>query len=511
MAAIVLAWGVLFNQLRIAWEGNTLYRYGWFVPLLAAYLFYERWLDRPVARVPQKPLWTTLAFAFVAVSFLVYMPLRVVHEANADWTLSPWAIGGWCFVLSLLWLALAGGVPWVRHFWFPFLYALTAIPWPTGVEQALLQSLMRVNAVVVAEMLTLLGHPAIAMGNVIDLGREVVSVDEACSGIQSLQTCFMMSFFLGEFYRAAWGVRLALVGASLAIAALVNLGRTFTLSWIGATRGVDDLAGWHDPLGYVALFLCLALLWVLAWLVAGRGAPPPVDAEAARQPRGAVPPAPRLALLLLGGLLLGEALTTAYYRSAEAYATAQPTFTVNLPRENPTFREFPIPEAAHRILKHSEGTSATWREAGNIWTMYYLRWDPGRVSQYLSRAHSPEICMPAAGMQLVRQLDDRIITVNGLDMPFEVYLFEAGNRFLYVFYVIWNDGGVQTRNEIRMNEATGLDRSLRLEAARAGIRNAGQRILALGVAGPVTASEAAYHVRERLSQMINVAYPEVLR
>ena len=107
-------------------------------------------------------------------------------------------------------------------------------------ETALVQSLMRTNATVCAEILTWSGRPALAAGNLIQVGDHVLNVAEACSGIRSLQTAFMMSLFLGEFHRLAVGRRIGLMLASFGIAFLVNLLRTLLLTVLtgrGTERG----------------------------------------------------------------------------------------------------------------------------------------------------------------------------------------------------------------------------------------------------------------------------------
>ena len=97
---------------------------------------------------------------------------------------------------------------------------------------------MRGNASICAEILTFFGMPAIAEGNLIQISNHMVNVEEACSGIRSLQTAFMMSLFLGEFHRLSVARRIGLMVASFVIAFLVNLVRTLvlTVSCDGPTR-----------------------------------------------------------------------------------------------------------------------------------------------------------------------------------------------------------------------------------------------------------------------------------
>src|SRR3954465_1678689 len=58
LALLALFWLLLFNRLHTEWIVNTLYSYGWAVPLLALYLFTERWRDRPPNAADRPhPIW----------------------------------------------------------------------------------------------------------------------------------------------------------------------------------------------------------------------------------------------------------------------------------------------------------------------------------------------------------------------------------------------------------------------------------------------------------------------
>src|SRR5690606_7455846 len=82
-----LAWLLVFNQQRLEWSVNPTYAYGWAVPFLAGYLFYERWRTRPLSSGPRSSrLWLILP----ALLLLAYLPVRVVQEANPDWVKINW-------------------------------------------------------------------------------------------------------------------------------------------------------------------------------------------------------------------------------------------------------------------------------------------------------------------------------------------------------------------------------------------------------------------------------------
>jgi len=89
LALFSVLWLDLCRQLSYQWQTNEQYAYGWFVPLLAAGLFWKRWADRPAPDQPstlnpQPPFWLIALGVLLA---LLWLPMRVVYEINQDWPL----------------------------------------------------------------------------------------------------------------------------------------------------------------------------------------------------------------------------------------------------------------------------------------------------------------------------------------------------------------------------------------------------------------------------------------
>ena len=234
------------------------------MPFLAAWLFYQRWLGRP-APAPTVIAGLTISLALLAAAVL--LPARLVAVANPDWRLLSWTMSLAAVVITLGALHLAGGAPWSRHFAFPVLFFLVAVPWPVQLEQLVVQSLMRADTAITIQILNLIGTVAVQHGNVIELSTGQVGIDDACTGVRSLQATFMVALFLGEFYRMRFGRRVLLVVAGLVIAFVCNIGRTLILCEVAANSGVEAIHRWHDPAGFTILGICLFALWGLSlWL-----------------------------------------------------------------------------------------------------------------------------------------------------------------------------------------------------------------------------------------------------
>jgi hypothetical protein len=98
----------------------------------------------------------------------------------------------------------------------------------------------------------------------------------------------------------------------------------------------------------------------------------------------------------------------------------------------------PLTEKARAILRCDAGRGAAWKdEEQNYWLGFFLEWKPGRNSAQLAKGHTPDICMPATGRKLVRELGKQSVSVHGLDLSFRRYEFSAEGRPLFVFYCNW--------------------------------------------------------------------------
>lgn len=497
LAALGVFWLLVLNQQRLEWAVNPVYSYGWAVPLLAGYLFWSRWTDRPA---PGPALGFGWFAAGTALLLAAYLPVRVVQEANPDWVKINWTLAALWLGLALLALARIGGAPYARHFLFPLVFCFTALPWPVWVEESLSQNLMSVNAAASAEVMTLLGTPALAQGNLVQVADRWVNVEEACSGIRSLQTAFMMALFLGEFYRLGAGRRIALLAASFAVAFVVNLARTIVLTRLARNDAVDE---WHDTVGTIAMAACLVALWLLAESVRprrGRAEPPRAASAAAL----AAPFSWKAAGLVALWLCVAEGLTHGWYYRHERTLPPPLAWELRWPREAPGFAEGKFAERMSALLKFNHGATAGWRTpAGDLWQMYYLEWEPGRVSRFLSSAHYPTVCLPATGMKLVSETGLWSCPVGGIEIPFATYVFDEEGRDVYVFHAVVEDrppaaGGTElSYRQVSSGE--------RLESVARGERNLGQRVVGIALRGPRSPSAARAEVAGLLDAVLEIS------
>jgi exosortase len=521
-------WLPVVYLLGAQWSVFEEYNYGWAVPLLCLYLAGQEFPTRPRITAPA---WRKMAVFLLVAAGLAYWMMRVLQEANPVWRLASYGLALSAMAMTLLAIYLTQGGNRAGHFIFPVAFFLVAVPWPTPVEDAVIQTLTRFNASLVVEVLNFAGVPALGHGNVIEISTGMVGIDEACSGIRSFQATLMIALFLGAFYRLAPGRRWWLLGAGPALALAFNFARTLVLVFVASREGLPAMEKWHDPTGVALLLGCFFCLWGVAlWLKksesreqkaeSGKQISEAADngqrttdggrrkAEVSGQksvagiPSSALRPL-ALAIWIVAWAVMVEVSTEVWFRSHEMRGGQTVSWTARWPVANPTFQTNRIPQNALRMLQCDENSAASWMGAeGELWQAFYLRWLPadsfyGRAKVALSKSHNPAICLTAAGMKMETQLAPVSLPVRpGFNLIFDRFVFADKGREVHVFFAQTEDMAGGGQASLRM---THLDR---WRAALAGSRNYGQNNFEVALTGPATPDDALRLFSARLPELI---------
>jgi exosortase len=442
---LALAVGVALIPCARFWNANPEYFFGWGVPVLAAYLFGERWSARPIvsgaARGSRTPLCVVLAGWILAL-----LLDRLLVESEPGWRPALWVEMSLVAGALLAWCGLCGGRAWVRYFAFPISFLFLGVPWIFNLELPVVQGLMRLNTDLVADSLLLADIPARAAGNTLRLSTGLLGVEEACSGIRSLQAALMMSIFLGEFYRLSLPKRLLLPVGAVIFALAGNYGRLLFLAWRGAHAGIPAVAAIHDSAGGAILLFTIAGLWLFSLGLRGAGKPLGARAQhgegrssfrfvSAGNARG-------WAWGLLLGAIAVEAGTRAWYDWREQTAPRYPAWTVELPTGVSDFHPIPISPATRDLLRYDAARTGTWRDAqGWRWSALWFRYRPKTGNKIVFDSHNPEICLPGAGLREVREEASFPLRVRGVWLEVRDYLFAAPAGEEHVFWIAYRNRG----------------------------------------------------------------------
>ena len=493
LAGLSVCWVSLFDELRREWNINPQYGYGWAVPLIGPMLIWRRFRKRP-APSPS----TSVVPGFIAAILLFFLlPLDLLLEANPEWRLLYWSHGALVLALSFCFLFRAGGWSWVKYFAPPLVFMLIAVPWPMQLEQFVVQSLMRFVAALTVAVVGFLGIPAVQHGNLIEVATGVVGIDEACSGVRSLQSALMLSLFLGELYFFRPGRRVALLVASMMTVLVANVVRTSFLTWTAATHGLKQMQAVHDTAGLLVMIIILPVLFGLAYWM-GRKQPEPSNEPASHAAVTQTMP-PWVAVSVLVWMGIAWALTQTWYRIHERNLVANTPWTVSWPTHSDRFQKTAVPQESLAILRCSDSDAASWEDnQGNQWSAFLLKWDAGKNSVELARGHRPDICYPAAGENLVKDYGRTTVNANGVDLSFTCQSFQNGPDLMYVFYCLWSDR--VSRHETLIEDNSWKSR---LQAVLTGQRNLGQQVLEVDVTGPQSSDTALSLFRSEMDRLVH--------
>jgi exosortase len=261
--AVFVGWWIY--SLQFQWRAQEEYRFGYLVVVLVAFLVWDRWDSRPIRDIPSSlwraALWSLIGFPLVLVAELYRYAL-----ARSPASATALSLGTLCFIRAAI--LQQWGPQTLRHFRFPILFALIAVPIPGVVWSPVVFGLKGLVTFVNVELLNLMGIPALQQGSVIQLPNCRVGVDEACSGIRSLQSSLMMALFIGDQSFRQAGLRWLLVGGAVGWAVVGNIGRSLYLSLTAHRHGIAALNEVHDTAGWSVLVVTLVGLGVMAWALA---------------------------------------------------------------------------------------------------------------------------------------------------------------------------------------------------------------------------------------------------
>ena len=494
---LAAVWTLAIRQLSLEWTINPQYQYGWIVPVLTLLLWWRAWPLRP-SRGGHLLIWTWVVVA--ALSALLAVPVRIIEEANPEWRLLDYYFAGQAILITALLLDCSGGKPWLRHFAFPLLFPLVAIPWPSGLETEIIQGLQRCIAGIGVEGASWMGWRAVQQGSLIAMPQGIVGINEACSGIRSLQSSLMCALFLGDYFRLTVSRRWVLVVLALLAAFVLNAIRAFFLIAMMKLHGAAALHEFHDPAGMGISLFNLLLLWSLGnwWARPADAAPPVPPVSLQFSARGLV--------FLLAVWLAAEGLNQGWYAWHERHTHQAVLWTLHWPPAQPGFVDEPVDDVARSYLRYDRGVHGKWHDDRFQWELFFFTWKPDRGSAGLAQSHHPDICLPAAGFIMKADLGIENVEINGVSLPLQRYVFQTpfDGQLLYVFQVVTNDRVWKGSDVVPMQVPSAWQR---LQIAWAGRRNLGQRSLLMVNQGARSMKEAEAAVQGQIKDLL-VLIPE---
>ena len=461
LVALCLGW-LFKDALGLLWQNyyqRPEYSHGFIIPVVAAFVVWQRWPVLSRDRERARGAWTGLALVGVALALLSLSKLAHVGTVQAL-----------ALVITLAGVALAGlGWRAMRYLWVPLAFLLFALPLPSTVHVLFSLRLQLISSEIGVWLLRLAGVSVFLDRNVIDLGVYKLQVAEACSGLRYLFPLSAFSFLCAWLYRGPPWTRMVIFLAAVPITIVMNSIR-IALTGLLVEQGGVALAegflhlfeGWAIFLA--ALLVLCALMWLLARLRGRRVGPVDLldfDRIAARERAPAARPGagtsrPPKPLLACCGLLLAGALTLSWLTERTEAIPERPGLAT-FPMQLGEWRGWhATPDAGSIEALRDDGLDdyllAEFGKPGqpstvNLWVAYY----PTSQSALLA-SHSPQAGLPGAGWAFatLEQVPaptaaigsgstfplNRALIVNGREQMLMYYWYEGrGRHFANEFWV----------------------------------------------------------------------------
>lgn len=389
------------------WKQNADLSHGFVAPFVFLFLAREtsrlgplRWINRSGGAAIAQPASVLLgiaAFAFAglfaaAVGWSHSLVLFLVAVSFASFLFAGYTVlaDERVRIAPFNWVGLTAILLWVL-----------VAPLPSGTYARLTLSLQSWVTGSVMEVLQFLGIPARQHGNVIELTRTTVGVEEACSGVRSLISCLYAGFFFAAWLVRRPARRVLLVVIAPLLALVMNLVRSLTLTLL-ANGGVDISGTWHDLTGYAVLAATSAILAALALKLETA---PEQYAPVGDAPKSFIAPLGRYVTFWSGAVVVA-ALAVFYAvagRRTSPDMQPAPVLEALLPASIPGW-QVRTPDDLYQFsgilqtttLLQRTYTRRTDRGMEEI-TAYVAYWPAGQTSVSRVASHTPDACWPGSG------------------------------------------------------------------------------------------------------------------
>jgi exosortase len=267
---VVLVWAFwpTLTDLFHTWWSDPQYSHGFLVPVFAGFLL---WMRRDRLKEGElRPSWWGLPLLAVGIGMHLYGAYYYYNWLDAI-AFVPCVAG--------LWLTAGGWTGW-RWGWPAVAFLAFMIPLPYRIAIAMSGPLQRVATISSTFVMQVIGLPALADGNVIQVNDVQINVIEACSGLRMLFVFFAFATATAIVIRRPLLDRIIVVLSAAPIAVLSNIARITVTGVLHQTTSSEianvffhNVAGWlMMPLG---LGLLLVEMRVLSYLFLDQPAPPP--------------------------------------------------------------------------------------------------------------------------------------------------------------------------------------------------------------------------------------------
>lgn len=539
---MISIWGLIVLQLSTTWNTNEQYAHGFLVPFLCFYLLLK---SEPLIgnQESKKSLLQGKTWYLIGIPLLLSLiPLWTIRGANSDWRLLNFVLFGIVFLLTVIPFYDQGGWSRIKNLLFPLLFFTVAIPWPLATDLQLTQWFQERVSSIIVDILLLLEHEASLQGTVIDVGIfGQVGIDQACSGINGLQSSIVVTLFFGAYYRFRWINRVVLILSGAMIAIGFNLLRAFSLSYIkvkGKGHLLEDalfsIGGWdmpslHDLAGWIETALIFLFIYLLARSARGGLFLRMLSNEPNNWSNLKSSPPLAYSLLTISTVIASVSYANYHFESRESNLENLPKLSLNIADDTLLVEEKIISNQIAAQLHFESAQSIQWQERlrtrfnptnqtrlinpnQEYWQAFEATWESGGACTAILSTHSPDSCLPLTGLTQINpplgQAPSVItVQVENREISFEVYEFTKNRKKLYVFRCFWPR--MQASGQTNQFPKGGYSFDGRIQSTLEGRRNVGGTMLALALANVESPQTALAKLQALANQRLSFGKKEV--
>ncbi len=239
----------VFESLIHDWMNLPDFSHGFFMPLVSAYLVWDR--RHQLKSLEVQPSATGILLLLVGIFLLM-----IGNLAHESFTMR----FSFLVVLSGMVVFLTGWKIFYA-FLFPIAYLIFMIPIPSILLQKITFPLQLLVSQLSQHFLEAIGVPILREGNIIILWNVKLEVAEACSGIRSLISILAIGTFGAYLTRKNIIKKAIIILSCIPIAILANVVRVVGTVLLTSKYGSSIAEGFsHDIAGLLTFFLGLLLL-----------------------------------------------------------------------------------------------------------------------------------------------------------------------------------------------------------------------------------------------------------
>ncbi len=299
--ALLLIFHDTFFFLHAKWQLPE-YSHGFLVPLVSAYLIWQR--RGLLAQVPFEGSGWGIVVAVLGLGIYFVGSLASITTIDA-----------YALVILILGLALAiTGWRCFRILAGPLAMLFLMNPIPQFLFNSLSAALQLLSSRIGVGVIRMFDISVFLEGNVIDLGSYKLQVVEACSGLNYLFPLITLGFIVASLVPTKLWIRAVLVLSTVPITVLMNSFRIGVIGVLVDRYGIAQAEGFlHDFEGWIIFMSCFAVLLLETWallrltgdrrnfrdLISGRFAHQSAPQPARTVTRSGVGPVPIVAVALV--------------------------------------------------------------------------------------------------------------------------------------------------------------------------------------------------------------------